>query len=247
MIIVKMKDSPLIVDYGDLGESAFTLQENGRYDPTYHETVDATVTWPADPTAFRAALGTRSPKAYLWDDDDNRFYEGGPCSGTYTHGHCTKAQMLALSPSVGDTVYNTTYNRMFWWTGNTWQCDQTVEGINNSGSTVYEGDCLVPSASLAHGYVTTTSQQHPSVVGTTVIGGSQGSYITVATMGIWLQFVNGNITIGEHLVTGYGNGNAIGMGGPPASVSGQFATAKEAVNTADVELIKVQLNILAHY
>lgn len=248
MIIVKMNDSPLIVDYGDLGESSATLQAAGRYDPTYHDIVSATPTWPSDPTAFRAAHGTRSPKAYLWDGDDTRFYEGGLCtSGTYTHGHCTKAQMLALSPSAGDTVYCSTYSRMFWWTGNTWQCDQTIEGINNSGSTVYEGDCLVPSSSLEDGYVTTNTQQHASVVGITVIGGAQSSFITIATSGIWLQFVNGTITVGEHLATGYGNGNAIGMGGPPASVSGQFATAKEAVTTGDVELIKVQLGIIAHY
>jgi hypothetical protein len=249
MIILVHKDSNMIHDFGDQGETALELQAAGRYDPDYQDVVDATPTWPANPATWRAAWGNLI-KCWLWDSDITSFYEA-PAANVgqpYTHGQATKTQMLAIvSPSVGDTVYCTTYGRSFWWTGNTWQCDQTVEGKNNSGSTVYEGDCLIPSASLADGYVTTATDQHPSIVGTTVIGGAQGAYITIATSGVWLQFVNGDISVGEHLVSGYGNGNAIGMGGPPASVSGQFATAKEAVNTADVELIKVQLGIMAHY
>jgi hypothetical protein len=246
MIIVKMKDSAMIVDYGDLGETALELASAGRYDSEHHDIVDVTPTWPSNPTAFRAAL-SRLGEVYLWDSDESRFFAAPTSTDRYTHGQLTKTQMVALSASVGDTVYCTTYGREFWWTGNTWQCSQTIEGKNNSGVAVYEGDCLVPSGVLADGYSTTATQQHPSIVGTTVIGGAQGAYITVATSGIWLQFVNGDISVGEHLASGYGSGNAIGVGGPPASASGQFATAKEAVNTQDVELIKVQLGIMAHY
>jgi hypothetical protein len=241
MNIVKMKDSGMIVDFGDLGESQSAMISAGRFDATYHEWVVATPTYPSDPTAFRAAEYDIDP-TWFWVAHLNRF-----CKPPRSRGMTDRAGMLALSPHIGDTVYCTTYERLFWWTGNTWQCDQTIEGINDSGAAVSEGHCLVPSSQVENGFSTTTAYGHPGIVGTTVIGGSHGAYITIATTGTWKQSVYGTLLIGESLVSYSPNGCAYGAGGPPSSTSGQFATAKEAKTISAIGNVMAQIGIVAHY
>jgi len=250
MEIIVMKDSDLIVDFGDLGESQATLTSQGRYNATYHDFVTATPTYPSNPTTFRASTDWTDQEAWYWDSGSNSFVIPKIMTGCqhYTHGHKTRSDMLDISsPKIGDTVWCTTYNRMFWWSGNTWQCDQTIEGINNSGFTIYEGDVVVPSAVVDDAYVTTTTAYHPSVSGVVVVGASNGNWMTIAVQGIWKVFVYGLLNEGEHLATYSTHGNAQGVGGPPASVSGQFATAKEDKTASPVATIKAQIGILAHY
>lgn len=247
MQVIVMKDSGMIVDFGDLGETLPTLTTQGRYNATFHDAVDVTPTYPSNPTTFRND-GTWQSRTWFWQVVTTSFIQAEiVLPQVYTHGQKTRAEMLALSPSVGDTCYCSTYDLEFWWTGNTWQCAHTIEGKNNSGATVYEGDCLVPSAAVENAYSTTTTMYHPSIVGTTVFGAVQGGWMTIAVSGIWQQYVYGTLSVGEHIVSYTTNGNGYGVGGPPASVSGQFATAKEAKGTSPIALVKVQIGIMAHY
>ena len=234
--VMKNQDHPLIADFAD------TIEAMVHYNSDDHDAIEITPTWPPSHPAFRSGDYVRD-KAWFWDTTSNSFVK--PANHK---GKLGRTEMLALERvGMGTRVWCTDYNCEFLWTGNTWQCADTLEGKNNSGATIYEGDCLVPSGSLQDGYSTTTSMYHPSIVGTTVIGNVQGGFITVAVSGLWQQYVYGTLSVGEHLVSYNQNGDAYGVGGPPASVSGQFATAKEAKGSSPVALVKVQLCIMAHY
>lgn len=151
--------------------------------------------------------------------------EGG---GPYVHGSKTNAQMLAISsPSAGDTVYNTTHDMMFWWTGNTWQCQDTFEAVNNSGTTLYVGDPVVGSSVIANRVSTTSTTSHPNIIGVSIVEVAQGAYCAIAEKGVWDTWLYGVVSIGD-TVENLGAGLARSAGGQPNYSAGQFGTAMAA-------------------
>jgi hypothetical protein len=153
---------------------------------------------------------------------------GSGGGGPYIHGSKTDTQMRAISsPAVGDTVYNTTYARGFWWTGNSWQCPDTFEAINNSGTTLYLGDPVVGSSVVISGVTTSSTTNHPNILGVAIEQVSQGSYCAVARKGIWGVWVYGTTSIGDAIVN-LGAGLAQSAGAQPNVAAGIFAIAAQS-------------------
>lgn len=101
MEIVKMKDSDLIADFGDLGESQATLTSAGRYNATYHEFVTATPTYPSNPTNFRANEWAVD-KNWFWNSDKNSFEQ--PCCST---GRGFFATRVTSTQTISNTTATT--------------------------------------------------------------------------------------------------------------------------------------------
>lgn len=169
----------------------------------------------------------------LVDGEDCRitfFFSKDSAGGPYVHGSKTTTQMLAISsPAVGDTCYNTDKELPFWWTGNTWQCSQTFEAVNNTpGGTMYEGDPVTGSSSTAGRVTTTATSQHPNMLGVNVFPASSvGDYLTIAYKGIWGVWVYGTTAIGDAIVN-FGAGLATSVGGATSVSQGIFALAAES-------------------
>ncbi|MCP4568973.1 MAG: hypothetical protein GY841_15465 [FCB group bacterium] len=143
--------------------------------------------------------------------------------GGYTYGIiATAAAMQAISsPSDGESCFCTELGSPFHWQGNTWQTDKSIEVVNNSGYTVSEGDVVVPSTSTANSVTMTTSSNYKFVAGTVLLGGTNGSYITVAIGGFWLVYVLNACSPGHMLVTSttLGAANSVGV----TNQAGSFA------------------------
>ena len=162
---------------------------------------------------------------------------------TYTAGTKTRTEMLALTGlTAGDTCYCSTYGSPFHWTGNTWQCDKSVEVINNAGITLVEGDVVVPSASVTGAVTTTTATYKKPVTGVVLIGGTHTSYITVAVAGTWSCYVSGSAALGDMLVTFSTAGSAASVGSTASA--GVFAVVMQAKG-AGLANIRCQIGAIA--
>lgn len=118
---------------------------------------------------------------------DGTWAAPGSGGGPYTYGTKTRAEMLALGGlTAGETVFCSTYNMPFYWSGNTWQCwGHTIELVNKSGSTLVEGDLVRVDPGNDNACDVTNILNDIDVIGPIVIGGANDAYVTIATSNIW--------------------------------------------------------------
>ena len=154
----------------------------------------AGVTGPTGPTGTAGADGATGPTGA----DGATGAEGptgptgvtgptGPAPGGATdYGSVTRTAMLALSPSAGDTCFCTTYDKKFFYSGNTWQVlGETIEVYNRSGGSLVEADLVVIDSSNDTSCTTSTASYDNNLLGPVVIGGANSALITVGVYGIW--------------------------------------------------------------
>jgi hypothetical protein len=111
----------------------------------------------------------------------------------YSYGSQTTTQIKALTGMVaGETVFNSTVGKPFYYTGNSWQCDgETIELINKDGSAVSEGEVVKYDNSNNLGCYRVAVAGAEFMAGVVAIGGANNAYIAVATSGIWDVEMNG--------------------------------------------------------
>ncbi len=156
--------------------------------------------------------------------DDESWVEVASESGgsTYTHGTKTRTQMIAISsPTAGDTVYCSTYKRPFYWTGNSWQCGQTVEVQSADSSDIEEGHVLIFAVDEVSCVELCEVADFTRVAGVCVIGGDEDDYITMAVKGIWNCKIDGACASGNYVTAEGTAGIAESQG--TAGAKGVFA------------------------
>lgn len=90
----------------------------------------------------------------------------------YTYGLKTKSQIDSIIPEkVGDTVFNTDYNRVETWDGSFWTHPHLVQMINRTGGAVVEGDVVILDAANDDSFIQPTAADQP-ILGVVYKGGA---------------------------------------------------------------------------
>jgi hypothetical protein len=186
MKIVKMKDSSMITDFGDLGETEAELIAAGRFDSTYNEFVTATPTYPADPTAFRAAEWAYRAKSYCWGASTNSFVQIAP------RVHVGEVNPVgSVTGAPGDT-----YTRVGGTSSRIYQHRGTSA---NNTDWVEIGDVLAPGGASDEAIVRWNGTSGRSVMNTPVLINDTGNIYypspdTVSPIGVETTGANGAAT-----------------------------------------------------
>jgi len=145
----------------------------------------------------------------------------GDAGPVYTHGTKTRAEMLALTGlTAGDNCWCSTYDKPFTYNGSTWQVvGETMQMTNEASGTFVEGDiCILDTLNDDSVDVTSTANDL-GVVGIVVIGGANGSEMTIAFAGIWDVDFGAGVTRGYYVQTSTTAGQAMAvLGGDSGTI-----------------------------
>jgi len=137
------------------------------------------------------------------------------------------SEMTGLSPDNGWMIYNSDYQKPWYYNGTTWQVSgETIQLQNRSGGTRVAGDVVIIDTGNAKAVTTTTLSFNELCTGVVVIGGANLAQMTIAYSGIWPVKVTGAVSIGDSLCTSTTATRAYAPG--TTGEFGQMARALEA-------------------
>ena len=171
----------------------------------------------------------------------------------FTYGVKTTTEIEALTGMVvGDTVFNSDFNKVEYYTGDIWTNDDCYVLTNNTGSAIPKGYIVSPSTTTAGGVIITTSSAWARAIGVVVRGGATGAgeKIVVANTGVHYVYMVSTVTsvTTAHVATiasTDGQVNTTGAKTGSAKALGIF-TESHASIPGD-RLIKVWLQIIERY
>jgi len=141
----------------------------------------------------------------------------------------TTAQRNALTPSIGQEVYDTDLKKKFIYNGNVWLVPgELIQITNNEGTAITEGQCVKVSTLTDDSCELNISTTDIATIGVVFEGGANGAEITVAIAGTWNVLCNDAGTVGRNELC-----SASGTAGV-ASVSGFGGTGDFAVTLEEV-------------
>lgn len=141
----------------------------------------------------------------------------GGASGGFTHGQKTRLQIQAISsPTAGDTAYCTDYDKICFYTGNSWQIEgETFEAIAE-GDIDY-GEVVHSHTGVAGAVEVTTTANSYYVSGVCAFPATDGNYVSIAFRGIHeVKTVTTIVSYGIYLYSSTTSGAANAAGTSPS-------------------------------
>lgn len=150
----------------------------------------------------------------------------------------THAQLLAITgQAAGDLFYDTTFGKLWVWTGLSWQVSgETVELVNDTGSPLRAGDVVIIDATLDGHVALQTVQDASDTLGVIAIDIPDTGTGTIATGGKWnvafiaAQVLTPNLPIMSSATPGRAEID-------PGPLSGWFCTTLATTTTVADELV----------
>jgi len=150
------------------------------------------------------------------------------------YGNQTTSFIAGLTGMVeGDTVFNTDYGMVEWYTGQVWTNSCSV--LMTASATLAEGQCVVINASgQAALLVYTSSAVTPyRAIGVVQYGGTIGQTVSIRTHGIakCITSAAGGLTIGQYAAISSGTIGAISNTASPGVAKGVIGRNLETVGS----------------
>lgn len=142
-------------------------------------------------------------------------------NATYTtYGNKTTDEIAALTGmQVGDSVFNTDYSEVEWYSGSTWLSNNSIQMVTSV--VAVEGRCVYINASGLAAFLNGSSVTYPYGIGVVQYGGAIGSTIAVRICGIARVQSLGGQTIDQYARASGVNGQATNAAAPTTGCIGR--------------------------
>jgi hypothetical protein len=157
------------------------------------------------------------------------------------YGNKTTSQITALSGmAVGDTVFNTDYGRVDFYTGSVWTNNNSI--IITAGATITEGQICQINASgqaiLLNGFPSSNAEFGVGICG---YGGTIGQSISLIMCGIAKCRVGAaGVTIGQYATISSTAGSVVSTTSPSIGALGRVLQTQTSGNLAYVMLAFIE-------